>query len=142
VPDVNGSAIVLPAGAGSGASARFDAGTLASPAPTAQRRDPARQQYRAVSLTNPELSLGTGTGSSGLSFAVDGGPGVKMFDIDTSQLAQSTTPNGDLSLTGLTATFSSQGASTLNALAGRDIVAVGEAAGGLTVIVPASSTAA
>jgi hypothetical protein len=40
-------------------------------------------------------------------------------------------------LTGLIATVSRQGAATLNALAGKDIVTPAEAAGGLTVITPA-----
>jgi hypothetical protein len=141
VPGVTGSAIVLPAVAGSGADAGFDAGTLTGSIPLSGGIA-LGSGAGAVNLTDPDLTLGTGTGNSGLSFAVDGGPEVRVFDIDTSQLAQSTTANGDLSLTGLTATLSSQGAATLNMLAGSTIVTPGETAGGLTVIVPAGSATA
>jgi hypothetical protein len=136
VPGADGSAIVLPAVAGSGAAGGFDAGTLTGSIPLTGGIQLGRGTG-ALNLTNPDLTLGTGTGNSGLSFAVDGGPEVKVFDIDTSQLEQSTTADGDLSLTGLTATLSSQGASTLNMLAGRTIVTPEEVVGGLTVIVPA-----
>jgi hypothetical protein len=132
----DGSSIALPALAGSGGGASFDAGTLTGSIPLSGGLA-LGSGAAAITLTSPQLSLGTGTDGSGLSFAVDGGPQVKLFDIDTSTLEQSTTANGDLSLTGLTAMLSSQGAATLNGLAGQDIVTPAQAAGGLTVIVPA-----
>jgi hypothetical protein len=60
-----------------------------------------------VSLTNPELTLGTGTEGSSLSFEMNGGPEVKLFDIDTPQLEQAATPDGTLDLHGRMATLSS-----------------------------------
>jgi hypothetical protein len=133
----DGTSVALPAVAGSGGGASFDAGTLTGSIPLSGGLQ-LGSGAAAITLTSPKLSLGTGTGGSSLSFAVNGGPEVKLFDVDTSTLEQSTTANGDLSLTGLTAAVSSQGAATLNALAGKDIVAPAQAAGGLTVIVPAS----
>jgi hypothetical protein len=133
----DGTSVALPAVAGSGGDASFDAGTLTGSIPLSGGLQLGSGDA-AITLTSPELSLGTGTEGSSLSFAVDGGPEVKLFDVDTSTLEQSTTANGDLSLTGLTAAVSSQGAATLNALAGEDILAPAQAAGGLTVIVPAS----
>jgi len=133
---LDGSSIALPAVLGSGGGSSFDAGTLTGSIPLGGGLQ-LGSGPAAVTLTKPELSLGTATEGSSLSFAVDGGPQVKLFDIDTSALEQSTTANGNLSLTGLIATVSSQGAATLNALAGKDIVTPAETAGGLTVIAPA-----
>jgi hypothetical protein len=133
---LDGSSIALPDVAGSGGGASFNAGTLTGSVPLGGGLQ-LGSGAAAVTLTNPELTVGTGTGSSSLSFAANGGPEVKLFDVDTSALEQSTTANGELSLTGLIATVSSQGAATLNALAGKDIVTPAETAGGLTVIAPA-----
>jgi hypothetical protein len=133
---LDGSSIALPAVLGSAGGSTFDAGTLTGSIPLSGGLQ-LGSGTAAVTLTNPVLSLGTGTEGSSLSFAVDGGPEVKLFDIDTSALERSTTANGDLSLTGLIAAISRQGAATLNALAGKDIVTPGETAGGLNVIVPA-----
>lgn len=139
VPDADGTAITLPAASGSSATAGFNDGTLTGTIPL----DGGIQLGSgtgSATLSNPELTLGTGTEGSSLSFSVNGGPQVKLFDIDTSDLEKSTTSNGDLSLSGLTATLSSQGASTINQLAGKQIVHPQETVGGLTVIVPSSST--
>jgi hypothetical protein len=133
---LDGSSITLPDVVGSGGGSSFNAGTLTGSVPLGGGLQ-LGSGTAAVTLTNPKLTLGTGTEGSSLSFAVDGGPEVKLFDVDTSALEQSTTANGELSLTGLIATVSRQGAATLNALAGKDIVTPAETAGGLTVIAPA-----
>jgi hypothetical protein len=92
-----------------------------------------------VSLTNPELTLGTGTEGSALSFELSGGPEVKLFDIDTSQLEGDATPNGTLDLNGLLATVSSEGASTLNTILGQNVFTTGEPVGGISLILPAAA---
>jgi hypothetical protein len=91
----------------------------------------------SVSLTNPQVTLGTGTEGSSLSFQVNGGPEVKLFDLDTSKLEQAALPNGTLDLRGLLATLSSEGASSLNAALGQKVFTTGQPVGGVTVIVPA-----
>ena len=94
----------------------------------------------SVSLTNPVLSIGTGIdGSSGLYFSLNGGPEVKLFDIDTSKLEAAATPNGQLDLNGLLTELSGELAGTINQLAGRPVVQTGQVAGGLTLIVPSSA---
>ena len=93
----------------------------------------------SVSLTNPELTLGTGTEGSSLSFEMNGGPEVKLFDIDTSQLEQAATPDGTLDLNGLLATLSSEGASSLNTILGTNAFTTGEPVGGVSVILPAAA---
>ena len=89
-------------------------------------------------LTNPELTLGTGTEGSDLSFSLNGGPELKLFDIDTSQLEQAATPNGVLDLSGLLATLSSEGAATLNTLVGQNVFTTGPPVGGISLILPAA----
>jgi hypothetical protein len=139
IPDADGSSITLPAATGSDASTSFNDGTLTGTIPLTGGIQ-LGQGTGSVSLTNPVLTLGTGTEGSSLSFSVNGGPEAKLFDIDTSTLEQSTTSNGELSLTGLTATLSSQGAESINRLAGKTIVRPAQTVGNLTVIVPSSST--
>jgi hypothetical protein len=90
----------------------------------------------SVSITDPTLTLATGTQGSTLSASLNGGPVIKLFDIDTSQLLQSATANGGLDLSGLSATLSSQGASSLNRLLGTQAFTTAQPIGGLTVIVP------
>jgi hypothetical protein len=133
---LDGSSITLPDATGTGASASFNAGTLTGTVPLGGGLQ-LGTGATAVTLTNPELTLGTGTEGSSLSFDINGGPQAKLLDINTSALEQSTTANGQLSLTGLIATVSSQGAATLNALTGKDIVTPAQTAGRLTVIAPA-----
>ena len=90
----------------------------------------------SVSLTNPTLTLGTGTEGSTLSFSLNGGPELKLLDIDTSQLVASATPNGGLDVKGLLATLSAQGASSLNKALGTDAFTTGQPIGGITVSLP------
>jgi hypothetical protein len=138
IPGADGTSLTLPAAAGASASGSFNDGTLTGTIPLAGGLQ-LGQGTGSLSLTNPVLTLGTGSEGSSLSFSVNGGPGVKLFDIDTSALEGSATSNGGLSLRGLTATLSSQGASTINQLAGKQIVQPKETVGGLTVVVPTSS---
>ena len=86
-----------------------------------------------------ELTLGTGTEGSSLSFEMNGGPEVKLFDIDTSQLEQAATPDGTLDLNGLLAKLSSEGASSLNTILGTNAFTTGEPVGGVSVILPAAA---
>jgi hypothetical protein len=136
IPGADGSSVTLPLD-GSTAGASFDDGTLTGTIPLTGGLQLGNGQVSA-SLTNPELTLGTGTEGSGLSFSVNGQPDVKLFDIDTSQLEQSALPNGTLDLQNLLATLSSEGASTLNTALGTDAFTTGQPVGGLTLIVPAS----
>jgi hypothetical protein len=139
VPGADGTSLTLPAAIGAGASASFNAGTLTGTVPLTGGIQLGRGTG-SVSLTNPVLTLGTGTEGSALSFSVNGGPEVKLFDIDTSALEKSALGNGGISLTGLTATLSKEAASTINKLAGKQIVKPAQSVGGLTVIVPAPPT--
>ncbi len=83
------------------------------------------------------LSIGTGIdGSSGLYFSLNGGPEVKLFDIDTSKLEAAALPGGMLDLNGLLTELSSEFSGTINELAGQQIVQPGQAAGLLSPIVP------
>jgi hypothetical protein len=136
IPGADGSSLTLPLN-GSTAGGSFDAGTLTGTVPLSGGMELGNGQVSA-SLTNPSLTLGTGTEGSGLSFSVNGGPELKLFDIDTSQLEQAALPNGTLDLSGLLATLSSQGASTLNTVLGTNAFTTGQPVGGLTLIVPAS----
>jgi hypothetical protein len=86
-----------------------------------------------------ELTLGTGTEGSSLSFEMNGGPEVKLFDIDTSQLEQAATPDRTLDLNGLLAKLSSEGASSLNTILGTNAFTTGEPVGGVSVILPAAA---
>jgi hypothetical protein len=136
VPGADGSSITLPL-AGGAATAGFSNGTLTGTIPLSGGLQLDNGQVSA-SLTNPELTLGTGTEGSGLSFSVNGGPELKLFDVDTSQLEQSALPNGTLDLQGLLATLSSEGASSLNTVLGTNAFTTGQPVGGLTLIVPNS----
>ena len=139
IPGADGSSVTLPLN-GSTAGGSFDQGTLTGTIPLSGGLQ-LDNGAASVSLTNPELTLGTGTEGSALSFQLNGGPEVKLFDIDTSQLEQSATPDGGLSLSGLEATLSSEGASSLNELLGQNVFTTGQPVGGLSVILPAASTA-
>jgi hypothetical protein len=90
----------------------------------------------SATITNPTLTLGTGTEGSTLSASLNGGPEIKLFDIDTTKLQQAATPNGGLSLSGLLAELSSEGASSLNQALGTDAFTTGQPIGGVTLILP------
>ena len=139
VPGTDGSSVTLPAAGGSSAgSADFANGTLTGTVPLSGGLD-LDSGNAQVSLTSPQLTLGSGTDGSTLSFSLNGGPEVQLFDIDTSQLEAAATPDGELSLSGLLAELSSEGASTLNQLAGEPVFTTGQPVGGLTLIVPSGS---
>ena len=138
IPGADGTSVTLPL-AGGTAGGSFDQGTLTGTIPLSGGLQLDNGNVSA-SLTNPELTLGTGTEGSSLSFQLNGGPEVKLFDIDTSQLEQAATPNGSLDLNGLLATLSSEGASTLNTALGQNVFTAGEPAGGVSVILPAAAT--
>ena len=136
IPGADGTSVTLPL-AGGTAGASFNDGTLTGTIPLTGGLQLDNGQVSA-SLTNPELTLGTGTEGSSLSFSVNGQPDIKLFDIDTDQLEESALPNGTLDLQNLLATLSSEGASTLNTVLGTNAFTTGQPVGGLTVIVPAS----
>jgi hypothetical protein len=135
IPGADGS-ITLPLN-GSTAGGSFDQGTLTGTIPLSGGMQLDNGNV-SMSLTNPELKLGTGTEGSSLSFEMNGGPEVKMFDIDTSGLEQAATPNGTLDLSGLLAMLSSEGASSLNTALGTDAFTTGQPVGGVSVILPAA----
>ena len=137
IPDADGSSVTFPLN-GSPAGGSFDQGTLTGTIPLSGGLQLGNGTVSAT-LTNPELTIGTGTEGSGLSFQLNGGPELKLFDIDTSQLEQAATPNSTLDLGGLLATLSSEGASTLNALLGQDEFTTGQPVGGLSLILPAAA---
>jgi len=137
IPGADGSSVTLPLN-GSTAGGSFDQGTLTGTIPLSGGME-LDNGAASVSLTNPELTLGTGTEGSALSFELNGGPEVKLFDIDTSQLEQAATPGGGLSLSGLLATLSSEGASSLNELLGQNVFTTGQPVGGISVILPAAA---
>ena len=134
IPGADGTSVTLPL-AGGAASAGFSDGTLTGTIPLSGGLQLGNGQISA-SLTNPELTLGTGTEGSSLSFSLNGGPELKVFDIDTSQLEQSALPNGTIDLKGLLATFSSEGAASLNTALGTNAFTTTQPVGGLTLIVP------
>jgi hypothetical protein len=136
IPGAGESSVTLPLN-GSTAGGSFNDGTLTGTIPLTGGLQLDNGQVSA-SLTNPELTLGTGTEGSSLGFSVNGQPDVKLFDIDTDQLEESALPNGTLDLQNLTATLSSEGASTLNTVLGTNAFTTGQPVGGLTLIVPAS----
>lgn len=137
IPGADGSSVSLPLN-GSTAGGSFDEGTLTGTIPLSGGLSLDNGQVSA-SLTNPELTLGTGTEGSSLGFSLNGGPELKLFDIDTSQLEQAATPNGGLDLSGLLATLSSEGASTLNTLLGQNVFTTGQPVGGVTLVLPAAA---
>ena len=136
------SGVTVPGiGGAPAASAGFDNGTLTATVPLAGGLQ-LSNGAASVTLTNPVLSIGTGIdGSSGLYFSLNGGPEVKLFDVDTSALEAAATPNGQLDLNGLLTELSGELAGTINTLAGKQVVQTGQVAGGLTVIVPSPSAA-
>lgn len=134
IPGADGSSVTLPLN-GSSATAGFANGTLTGTIPLSGGLQLGNGTLSA-SLTNPELTLGTGTEGSSMSFSLNGGPEVKLFNIDTSQLEQAALPNGTLDLSGLLATLSGEGASSLNSALGQNLFTTGQPVGGLTVIVP------
>jgi hypothetical protein len=136
IPGADGTSVTLPLADGT-AGGSFNDGTLTGTIPLTGGLQLDNGQVSA-SLTNPQLTLGTGTEGSSLSFSVNGQPDIKLFDIDTDQLLESTLPNGTLDLQNLLATLSSEGASTLNTVLGTDAFTTGQPVGGLTLIVPAS----
>jgi hypothetical protein len=130
VPGIGGA----PAG-----SASYDNGTLTAAVPLAGGLNLSNGDV-SVSLTNPVLSIGTGIdGSSGLSFSLNGGPEVKLFDIDTSKLEAAALPGGMLDVNGLVTELSSELSATLNQLAGQQITQPGQAAGLLNLIIPSTA---
>jgi hypothetical protein len=133
IPGAEGS-VTLPLN-GSTAGGSFANGTLTGTIPLSGGLQLGNGTVSA-SLTNPQLTLGTGTEGSSLSFSVNGGPELKLFDLDTSKLLQSALPNGTLDLQGLLATLSSEGASSLNTVLGKNVFTAGQPVGGLTLIVP------
>ena len=91
IPGADGSSVSLPLN-GSTAGGSFDQGTLTGTIPLSGGLRLDNGQVSA-SLTNPELMLSTGTEGSSLSFSLNGGPELKLFDIDPSQLEQAATPD-------------------------------------------------
>jgi len=141
LPIVNGSGGTVPGTGGlPAASAGFDNGTLSASVPLDGGIQLSNGTVSAT-LSDPVLQVGTGTdGSSGLYLSITGGPEVKAFDIDTDKLVAAALPNGTLDLNGLVAELSNELAGTINGLAGQQIVAPGQAAGLLSLIVPSSAT--
>jgi hypothetical protein len=138
IPGADGGSVSLPLN-GSTAGGSFDQGTLTGTIPLSGGLQLDNGKVSA-SLTNPTLTLGTGTEGSSLAFSINGGPEIKLFDIDTSQLEQAATPNGTLDLNGLLATLSSEGASSLNELLGQNVFTTGQPVGGVSVILPAAAS--
>ena len=140
LPLGNGTSVTVPSVGGTpAASASFDDGTLTASVPLSGGVDLSNGDA-SVTLTNPVLSIGTGTdGSSGLYFSLNGGPEIKLFDIDTAKLEAAALPNGTLDLNGLLTELSSELSGTINELAGQQIVQPGQAAGVLSAIVPSSA---
>lgn len=134
IPGVDGTGVTLPLN-GSTAGASFANGVLTGTIPLSGGLQLGNGAL-SVSLTNPQVTLGTGTEGSSLSFQVNGGPEVKLFDLDTSKLVQSALPNGTLDLQGLLATLSSEGAASLNTALGQNLFTTGQPVGGVTLIVP------
>jgi hypothetical protein len=134
IPVLDGTAVTLPLNGGT-ASLSYDNGILTGTLPLSGGIQLDNGEG-SVTISNPTLTLGTGTEGSTLSASLNGGPEIKLFDIDTDQLLQSATPNGGLDLQGLLATLSSEGASSLNQALGTDAFTTGQPIGGLTVILP------
>jgi hypothetical protein len=134
VPGVDGTSVTLPLN-GSTGGASFSNGVLTGTIPLSGGLKLGNGAL-SVSLTNPQVTLGTGTEGSSLSFQVNGGPEVKLFDLDTTKLTQSALPNGTLDLQNLLATLSSEGATSLNTALGRNLFTTGQPVGGVTLIVP------
>lgn len=141
IPDADGTSISLPAVGGTSAgSAGFDNGTLTGTIPLTGGLQ-IGNGLASVNLTSPVLTLGTGTEGSTLSFSLNGGPDIKLLDIDTDKLLAAATPNGELDLSGLTAELSTEGADSLNELLGTNAFQPQQLVGGLTIIAPSGSAA-
>jgi hypothetical protein len=140
LPIGGGTSVTVPGvGGAPAASAGFDNGTLTASVPLAGGLQLSNGDA-SVTLTNPVLTIGTGIdGSSGLYLSINGGPEVKLFDIDTTKLAAAALPGGVLDLNGLLTELSNELAGTINRLAGHQIAAPGQAAGLLSLIVPSSA---
>jgi len=134
LPIIDGSSVTLPLPTGD-AGLSFANGTVTGTIPLSGGIQLDNGQISAT-ITNPTLTLGTGTEGSTLSASVNGGPEVKLFDIDTTKLLQAATPDGGLSLSGLLAELSSEGAATLNQVLGTNAFTTGQPIGGLTIILP------
>ena len=134
IPVLDRSAVTLPLPSGD-AGLSFANGTVTGTIPLSGGIQLDNGQISAT-VTNPTLTLGTGTEGSSLSASVNGGPEIKLFDIDTTKLLQSATPDGGLSLSGLLAELSSEGAATLNQALGTNAFTTGQPIGGLTIILP------
>jgi hypothetical protein len=135
IPVVDGSSVTLPLPTGGNADLSFDNGTLTGTIPL----DGGFQLDNgaaSVTVTNPTLTLGTGTDGSSLSASLNGGPAIKLLQLDTSKLVDSATPSGGLDLQGLMAELSSEGAASLNQLLGTNAFTTGQPIGGLTLILP------
>lgn len=135
LPVVDGTSVTLPLPTGGDAGLSFDNGTLTGTVPLSGGIQ-LDNGAASVTLTNPVLTLGTGTDGSSLSASVNGGPEIKLLDLDTSKLLQSATPSGGLSLQGLLAELSSEGATSLNQLLGTNVFTTGQPIAGLSVILP------
>jgi hypothetical protein len=140
LPILDGSSGTLPGTGGlPAASAGFDNGVLTASVPLDGGIQLSNGTISAT-LSGPVLQIGTGTdGSSGLYLSINGGPEVKAFDIDTNKLLAAALPNGTLDINGLVMELSNELAATINNLAGKQVVAPGQAAGLLNVIVPSSA---
>ena len=134
LPIVDGSSVTLPLPSGD-AGLSFANGTVTGTLPLSGGIQLDNGQVSAT-ITNPTLTLGTGTEGSTLSASLNGGPEIKLFDIDTTKLLQAATPDGGLSLSGLVAELSSEGAATLNQVLGTDAFTTGQPIAGLTIILP------
>ena len=134
LPIVDGSSVTLPLPSGD-AGLSFANGTVTGTLPLSGGIQLDNGQVSAT-ITNPTLTLGTGTEGSTLSASINGGPEIKLFDIDTTKLLQAATPDGGLSLSGLLAELSSEGAATLNQVLGTNAFTTGQPIGGLTIILP------
>lgn len=135
IPVLDGTAVTLPLPTGGDAGLTFDNGTLTGTLPLSGGIQ-LDNGAASVTLTNPVLTLGTGTDGSSLSVSLNGGPEIKLLDIDTSKLLQSATPDGGLSLQGLLAELSSEGAASLNQVLGTNAFTTGQPIAGLSVILP------
>jgi hypothetical protein len=133
LPGLDGTSVTLPLN-GSTGGASFSNGVLTGTIPLSGGLQLGNGAV-SVSLTNPQVTLGTGTEGSSLSFAINGVE-VKLFDLDTTRLLQSALPNGTLNLQNLLATLSSEGAASLNTALGRNLFTTGQPVGGVTLIVP------
>jgi hypothetical protein len=137
LPVVDGSSVTLPLPTGGDGGLSLDNGILTGTVPLSGGVQ-LDNGAASVTLTNPVLTLGTGTDGSSLSASLNGGPAIKLLNIDTSKLLQAAAPDGGLSLSGLLAELSSEGASSLNQALGTDAFTTGQPIGGLTVILPNS----